>query len=395
MGTTGSMDQAQQALAIARDVDDPALLARALTACGIVAGFNAEVARPYFDEAISLARELNDRWRLSQILNGQTLAAAFSGDLIAHREAAEEGRDLADAIGDQFGARQCLWCLGFAQLYQGDPAGATAQFREVTAEAEAAHDVVWTVMGRASQGFPLARQGDIGAARAAADAAVDSAAELGGFFAGYTYSALAFAALAAGDIAAARDTSESAWQHLNVLMAMAPMQRALNAQVALAGGDLIAARRWADEAVTTAAGRYLMRFALMTRSRVAIAQGDVEQAERDAHDALACGADVKAQLDVPDILECLASLAGEAGSHREAARLFGAADAMGNVPAQSGSRSGTPATRPRRLRFVTRWARRTLTPPGLRARRCQPRRRSPTRSAAAANANDPPAAGHR
>src|SRR6202023_1882926 len=39
--------------------------------------------------------------------------------------------------------------------------------------------------------------------------------------------------------------------------------------------------------------------------------------------------------------------------------------------------------------------RRTLTPRGPRARRCPPRRRSPTPSAAAANANDPPAAGHR
>ena len=36
-----------------------------------------------------------------------------------------------------------------------------------------------------------------------------------------------------------------------------------------------------------------------------------------------------------------------------------------------------------------RWATKTLTPRGPRARRCPPRRRSPTRSAAAANANDP------
>ena len=41
-----SMDLAQQALAIAREVDDPALLARALTACGAVAGYyDREVAR--------------------------------------------------------------------------------------------------------------------------------------------------------------------------------------------------------------------------------------------------------------------------------------------------------------------------------------------------------------
>ena len=69
-------------------------------------------------------------------------------------------------------------------------------------------------------------------------------------------------------------------------------------------------------------------WALTTRARVAIAQGEPEQAERDAHDALACAAEIEAYLRIPDILECLAALAGDAGSHREAARLFGAADAI-------------------------------------------------------------------
>jgi hypothetical protein len=57
-------------------------------------------------------------------------------------------------------------------------------------------------------------------------------------------------------------------------------------------------------------------------------QGDSEQADRDAYRALACAADVEAYLALPDILECLATLAGATGSHREAAGLFGAADAL-------------------------------------------------------------------
>ena len=61
MGAADCLDQAQQALAIARDVDDPALLARALTTCGFIAGFDAEAARAYFAEAIGLARALDDR----------------------------------------------------------------------------------------------------------------------------------------------------------------------------------------------------------------------------------------------------------------------------------------------------------------------------------------------
>jgi DNA-binding CsgD family transcriptional regulator len=73
---------------------------------------------------------------------------------------------------------------------------------------------------------------------------------------------------------------------------------------------------------------YYLSAALLTRTRVAIAQGEPEQGERDAHDALACAAEVEAYLLIPDIMECLGTLAGEAGSPREAARLFGAAHAI-------------------------------------------------------------------
>ena len=140
MDAADGLDQAQQALAIARDVDDPALLARTLTACGFIAdqGYNVEVARACFAEAIGLARAVDDRWRLSQILALQAMGAHIAGDPRALRAAAEEGRDLADAIGDRFNSRQCRFNLGSAQLISGDLAGAAAQFGEVAAEAEAA-----------------------------------------------------------------------------------------------------------------------------------------------------------------------------------------------------------------------------------------------------------------
>jgi len=325
VGDADSLAQAQQALSIAREVDDPALLARALTACGLIAAplVGAELARPYFAEAIGLARALDDRWRLSQILAYQATAAINAGDPIAARAAAEEGRDLAEAIGNRYLSRLCRWCLGAAQLYQGDLGGAAAQFGALVAEAKAAHDDSFRVDSLAYQGVVLAYQGDAAAAQAAADAAIEAAAELGGIWAGGGYVVLAFAALAAGDTATLRDATE-AGPHLGALPQMAAMQRALSAQAALLGGDLVAARRWADDAVTTPTGWYLA-WALTSRARVAIAQGEQEQGERDAHDALACAADVEAYLHIPDILECLAALAGDAGSHREAARLFGTA----------------------------------------------------------------------
>jgi DNA-binding CsgD family transcriptional regulator len=324
-----SMEQAQQALAIAREVDDPALLARALTACGYVAGqfANVEAAESYFAEAVGLVRALDDRWRLSQILGWQATTAAIAGVPLAARAAAEEGRDLADAIGDRFDSRKCRWCLGQAELMQGDLVGAVAQFGELVAEAEEAHDVTIKAFSLGSRGWALAYLGDTGAARRVADAVRESAAEFGAEIAGFGNMTLAIAALAAADVETAQDACAAARQPMSFVRGTASVWSYYMAQAALAGGDLIAARRWADDAVATATGFHLMA-ALATRARVAIARGEPEQAERDAHDALEYADRLQAYQHLPDILECLAELAGDAGSHDEAARLLGAAQAF-------------------------------------------------------------------
>jgi DNA-binding CsgD family transcriptional regulator len=90
---------------------------------------------------------------------------------------------------------------------------------------------------------------------------------------------------------------------------------------------LTEARRWADDAVAARNGFHLS-LALTTRAGVAIAQGEPEQAGRDAHDALVCAASTGAEAAAPETLECLAALAFGAGSHREAARFFGGAEAI-------------------------------------------------------------------
>ncbi|MGO9284697.1 MAG: ATP-binding protein, partial [Mycobacterium sp.] len=329
-GAAARMDQAQQAVAIAREVDDPALLARTLTAYGFIAslGYNTEVARECFAEAMGLARAVDDRWRLSEILALRARDAHIAGDPIAVRAAGEEGRDLADAIGDGFNSRLCRFYLGAAKTFSGDLAGAAAQFGEVAAEAEAAHDQMMRVASLAGQSLALAYRGEAAAARAAAEAALKGGAELGGRFAVVAHTAVGFAALAAGDGAAVHEAREAARQDMIVLIgSTAAVQRVWNAEAALADRDLAAARRWADEAVSTTTGLH-SAMALTVRARVAIAAGEPEQAERDAQDALTCAAELKAYLLIPDILECLAALAGETGSHREAARLFGAAHAI-------------------------------------------------------------------
>jgi DNA-binding CsgD family transcriptional regulator len=214
------IDQAHQGLALARKIDDPAVLARTLTACGFLAGQsgNLELAREYLDEAIGLAREIGDRWRLSQILAAQAQAAIVGGDPLAARAAGQEGRDLADAIGDGFHSRQCRYALGGAQLVQGDPAGALAQFDEMVAEAEAAHDEIWRRSSLEGRSVILAWQGQVDAARAAAEASLAADPRLGGMFGMPGRVAVGYAALAAEDLAAVHEAREATGQAEGVIL---------------------------------------------------------------------------------------------------------------------------------------------------------------------------------
>jgi predicted ATPase/class 3 adenylate cyclase/DNA-binding CsgD family transcriptional regulator len=320
-----NLDQAQQAVAIAREINDPALLARALTACGAIASYSPDAARPYLAEAIGIARALDDQWRLTQILTWQANGAFYTGDPIAAGAAAQEGCELADAIGDQFHARSCRWTLGLSQMMKGDVGEAVAQFHAVSGDADAAHDVLFRWGGRLSLGLALALQGNANAAREAANASLEAASDLWPYNEGFSYGMLATAALAAGDAAAAAEASEAACHRLGAQAEVGAVNANPLAEVALARGDLIEAGRRADQEVAASAGWHLAR-ALTTRARVAIAKDEPDQAERDAHKALACAGDLQAHSAVPDILECLARLAADGQSCRDAARLFGAAN---------------------------------------------------------------------
>ena len=263
MSVGGSIDRAERALAIARELGDPAVLTRTLIACGFIAGsrhYNAEAARTYFSEAIVFARSLDDRWSLSQILAWQANTGVTVADPIATRAAGEEGRDLADAIGDRPNSRLCRFDLAWAQVMEGDLKGAVAAFRGLIAECEADHDEMLKPASRMGLSVALAHQGEVDAARTAADTAFETASGLDEYFQGMGHAAAATAALAAGEVSAAHVASERAWQLLSVAQPeMAVAQRAFNAvEVALAEGDLVLARRLADEAVSVATGWHLV-----------------------------------------------------------------------------------------------------------------------------------------
>ncbi|MDQ1569525.1 MAG: hypothetical protein QOF79_199, partial [Actinomycetota bacterium] len=240
MGAPGDLEVPQRALAIAREGDDPGLLLRALIACGYTAAFAADVARSYLDEASGLARESGDKWRLSQILWCQAYTAIHGGDPRSAIAAGEEGRDLADEIGDRFVSWACrFWGLGTAHLIGGDLAEAATQFRAILTEAEADHDELIQVFSLCHLGHTLAWLGDTVGARAAATAAIYAAPDLGGVLEGLMYAPLAVASLAAGDVAAAAAASAVAADRLSVQPAL-NLVSILNptAAVALAQGEV-------------------------------------------------------------------------------------------------------------------------------------------------------------
>jgi hypothetical protein len=108
----------------------------------------------------------------------QAQSGSVAGALVTMRAAAEEGRDLADALGDRSHAQLFRVSLGWAQLFQGELAAAVAQFAALVAETRAAHgdDPYGKAASLACLGIALAYRGDTGAARAAAHEAFEAAA---------------------------------------------------------------------------------------------------------------------------------------------------------------------------------------------------------------------------
>ncbi len=326
--TSSGTGQAEEALALARELDDPALLARALISCIITAAWDPEAAMPYIAEAIDVARELDDKWRLSQILAWQSFMACLAGDPIATSAAGEEGLALADAVGDRFVSRMCrYWGRGPASLQRGEFDLAAAQLREILAEADAEADIHHGFCARIGLAHTLVYLGQASEARTLAEEAVEVAVGLGHFVQIWAYAPLALSALASGDLGAAVEAGDAAWRLTMTHPELAKANVTPMAELALVRGDLTAAKRLADDDVSATYGWHKTK-ALITRAHVMIAQGDYAQAERDGHETLACACGAEAFHFVPDALEVLGEVATAAGSHREAARFFGAAESL-------------------------------------------------------------------
>jgi DNA-binding CsgD family transcriptional regulator len=145
------------------------------------------------------------------------------------------------------------------------------------------------------------------------------------FHRGLAHAASGTVYLSTGDAFAAWEEYEGARK----LTTMDPMTAGIYTWAPLAPlacGDIIAARRWADDVVSVNTA-WSLAASLTSRARVEIAQGEFGAADRDAYDALELAARIGGDLVAPLALECLAIAAAQTDNHTMAARLFGAADA--------------------------------------------------------------------
>src|SRR5262249_42252238 len=146
--------------------------------------------------------------------------------------------------------------------------------------------------------------GDTAEAKRLAEQGIEMSKGLGPYLELWAYAPLAQAALADGDLQAAADAAEAAWQWLGkqpelVVADMTPM-----AELAFARGDLVEAKQWVDVAISATHGWFLAK-ALVTRAHIVIGQGDFDQAEHDLHQALAIVSEVEGFQVAPDALEVI------------------------------------------------------------------------------------------
>ena len=324
---------ADEALALARENGDPALVMRALVAHGRVYAHDFDIASANFQEAAKVARDLDDRWRLSQILGWQAAAAMTVGDHVTISATAPEACTLADEIGDDSNGRVSRLALASSATYRGEVAQAITPLREVLAEATAAHDPFCTSVALLSLAFALAWHGDVDDALATANAYMadqDGLGELADHH-GYAASAFGLIKLMAGDAQAAHEAYQAALRHTPLTPATVSTY-VITALPMMLCGDTAGALQRADEVVALSTGISRVA-ALSARARVRIALGDFDQAGLDAREALDVAATSHGYMTVADALECLAHHAADSANYRQAARLLGTA---GGVRRQTG-----------------------------------------------------------
>jgi predicted ATPase/class 3 adenylate cyclase/DNA-binding CsgD family transcriptional regulator len=317
---------AEEGLAIARQIGDDRLIGRCLINLALAqAGGDEAIGAGYLEEAITVSRRASDTFALGQALLGSIGVDFWRRPQLA-RTRAEEALAMTHEIDEQ--ARGVM-LSGYGYLL-----AVTGRPREGIQILESAREYAYqigfvpAIMSAETLGaLVYAACGNHEAALAAAQRVEEMGARLG-------MRRDTHASQTKALVAAARGELDQALRHSDVALQSAPGSLwqtnaiPVAAQVALAAGDLTAARAHVDKlADLSARNGYVITTAEadLLDSRIQRRQGDRHSAEHAAHRALSQSEQLPAWTISVDALEVLAGLAADAESYEEAARLLGSA----------------------------------------------------------------------
>jgi DNA-binding CsgD family transcriptional regulator len=122
----------QQAVATARELRQPILLAQALSIASVASNLAGDraAALGLLDEASAVSAKLDDFPAAISVLQARAIDGFFGGDLAAVKAASSEGVRLSRDAGDLYGLEMMLLNLGSTALFSGDLNQASAFYKE-------------------------------------------------------------------------------------------------------------------------------------------------------------------------------------------------------------------------------------------------------------------------
>ncbi len=126
------IDYAQQALSIARQIDDRPLVAQSLNLCAnaIRRQGNLEEAQAYYEQSLILYRAIGDHRGMAEILNDLGVLAIHRRNNAAAQDYMDQSLALCREVGDQQGLATCLSNLGFLAIRLGNYTAASGYLEQ-------------------------------------------------------------------------------------------------------------------------------------------------------------------------------------------------------------------------------------------------------------------------
>ncbi len=342
--TRGHLEQvpamSAEALRLARAVADKREMALALAMQALIAGLagGAQAMRPYFEEALPLARAAGFSMGMLLAQVAYLVFRVFQSDPDETRRLADEAVSAAEAHADLHNRLFARGFAGIEALVHGRLADAVRILEAVVAEGRETIDsnylqsllfLAWAETYRG--GFDTARRNIAQALEDAPKRGSDSVS---------IRSIAPIARWVGGVIELANGDAARASQSLAVVVAVArsaPVSHFASlplvflAQAEMGQGGLDEAEAFLDEAgaLAQAGGlTWVVGRAARVRAEVQAQKGDLRKAESLANDALNLGREAGDQIGVVDALELLARLVAKQDGDKEAVRLWAAAESL-------------------------------------------------------------------